>query len=110
MLLEPLVHPMGINQDVNLSTLAWSTGTYHPILMLRMVTITNPESLGLTSLGDYALCHLNTFLANYSTKETAYKIMKSMILERRVLLRYLVTILPTVCHGALFLFFLSFPT
>ena len=29
MLLEPLVHPVGINQDVNLLTLTWSTGTYH---------------------------------------------------------------------------------
>ena len=29
MLLEPLVHPAGINRDVNLSTLTWSTGTYH---------------------------------------------------------------------------------
>ena len=29
MLLEPLVHPVGINRDVNLSTLTWSTGTYH---------------------------------------------------------------------------------
>ena len=28
-LLEPLVHPIGINRDVNLSTLTWSTGTYH---------------------------------------------------------------------------------
>ena len=28
-LLEPLVHPAGINRDVNLSTLTWSTGTYH---------------------------------------------------------------------------------
>ena len=28
-LLEPLVHPIGINQDVNLSALTWSTGTYH---------------------------------------------------------------------------------
>ena len=28
-LLEPLVHPVGINRDVNLSTLTWSTGTYH---------------------------------------------------------------------------------
>ena len=28
-LLEPLVHPAGINQDVNLSTLTWSSGTYH---------------------------------------------------------------------------------
>ena len=28
-LLEPLVHPAGLNQDVNLSTLTWSTGTYH---------------------------------------------------------------------------------
>ena len=46
----------------------------------------NPDSLGLTSLGDYALHHLNAFLANYSTEETAYEIMKSMILERRVLL------------------------
>ena len=28
-LLEPLVHPASINRDVNLSTLTWSTGTYH---------------------------------------------------------------------------------
>ena len=28
-LLEPLVHPAGINQDVNLLALTWSTGTYH---------------------------------------------------------------------------------
>ena len=28
-LLEPLVHPAGINRDVNLLTLTWSTGTYH---------------------------------------------------------------------------------
>ena len=28
-LLELLVHPAGINQDVNLSTLTWSTSTYH---------------------------------------------------------------------------------
>ena len=28
-LLEPLVHPTGINWDVNLSTLTWSTRTYH---------------------------------------------------------------------------------
>ena len=28
-LLEPLVHPAGINRDVNLSTLSWSTGTDH---------------------------------------------------------------------------------
>ena len=28
-LLEPLVHPAGINRDVNLSTLTWSTGTHH---------------------------------------------------------------------------------
>ena len=28
-LLELLVHPMGINRDINLSTLTWSTGTYH---------------------------------------------------------------------------------
>ena len=30
-LLEPLVHPTGINWDVNLSTLTWSTGTYHNV-------------------------------------------------------------------------------
>ena len=28
-LLEPLVHPAGINRDVNWSTLTWSMGTYH---------------------------------------------------------------------------------
>ena len=28
-LLEPLVHPAGINRDVNLSTITWSTGTYN---------------------------------------------------------------------------------
>ena len=28
-LLEPLVHPTGINRGINLSTLTWSTGTYH---------------------------------------------------------------------------------
>ena len=28
-LLEPLVHPVGINRDINLSTFTWSTGTYH---------------------------------------------------------------------------------
>ena len=28
-LLEPLVHPASINRNVSLSTLTWSTGTYH---------------------------------------------------------------------------------
>ena len=35
--------------------------------------------------------------------------MKNMILEKGVLLQCSVTILPTVCHSALFLSFLSFP-
>ena len=30
-LLEPLVHPVGINRDVNLSALTWSTGTYRNV-------------------------------------------------------------------------------
>ena len=28
-ILDPLVHPIGINRDVNLSALTWSTSTYH---------------------------------------------------------------------------------
>ena len=80
-----------------------------PMLMLRTVPIMNPDSSESISLDAYVLLHLNTFQANYSTKETTCKIMKNMILERRVLLRRSVTKLPTVCHGALFLFFSSFP-
>ena len=30
-LLEPLVYPTRINQDINLSTLTWSTSTYHSV-------------------------------------------------------------------------------
>ena len=33
-LLDALVHPAGINRDVNLSALTWSTGTYHNSLLL----------------------------------------------------------------------------
>ena len=43
-LLEPLVHPIGISRDINLSALTWSTGTYLS-LMPRAVLIMNPDSL-----------------------------------------------------------------
>ena len=52
-LLEPLVHPAGLNQDVNLSTLTWSTGTYHntPYSYAKDGPNHEPQFIGVNFMG-----------------------------------------------------------
>ena len=52
-LLEPLVHPAGISQDINLPTLTWSTGTYHntPFAYAKDGPNHEPQFIGVNFAG-----------------------------------------------------------
>ena len=52
-LLKPLVPPVGINWDANLSTLSWSTGTYHntPFTYAKDSPDHEPQLIGINFAG-----------------------------------------------------------
>ena len=52
-LLEPLVHPVGISRDVNLSTLTWSTRAYNntPFSYAKDSPVHEPQFIGVNFAG-----------------------------------------------------------
>ena len=87
-LLEPLVHPAGINQDVNLSTLTWSTSTYHntPFSYAKDGPNHEPRFIGVNFAGCLCIASSKCILGQLLHHGDHLQIMKNMILERRVLL------------------------